>query len=112
MIRKLIRVAMRDTGHQVVTAEDGEAGLRLVRELRPDLLVTDLSMPVMTGLELHDAIRGDPEIDGLPVVFLTASTQRGLMAQARKRTPSAILSKPFSPAALRAELELILARVK
>ena len=108
-IRKLITIAMRESGHEVLLAEDGVAGLALVRAERPDLLVTDLAMPGLDGLQLHDAIRADPELSALPIVFLTASTQRDLMTNARQRTALAILIKPFSPAELRARLEELLA---
>jgi DNA-binding response OmpR family regulator len=108
-IRKLITIAMRDSGHRVRLAEDGESGLALIRAERPDLLVTDLAMPRLDGLQLHDAIRADPALSALPIVFLTASNHHALMATARERFPLAILTKPFSPAELRARLEELLA---
>lgn len=106
-IVKLIKVAMRPTSHKVHFAENGAVGLELARALKPDLLVSDLAMPVMDGLQLCDAIRQDAELSDLKVVFLTASTQRNLIMEARTRSPLAIFTKPFSPAALRAELEAI-----
>ena len=108
-IIKLIRVAMRESGHEVFFADDGATGLRSARSLKPDLLVTDLAMPNVNGLELYDAIRADPVLGGLPIAFLTASTQRNLVVQAQARSPIAILTKPFSPAGLRADLDRILA---
>jgi CheY-like chemotaxis protein len=109
MVRKLITIAMRDSGHEILIAEDGREGLELLRNNRADLLVTDLAMPHMTGLELYDAVKADPELAKLRVVFLTASTQKSLLADAETRAPVAILMKPFSPAQLRAKLEEILA---
>ena len=108
-IIKLIRVAMRESGHEVFFADDGASGLRSARSLKPDLLVTDLAMPNVNGLELYDAIRADPVLGSLPIAFLTASTQRNLVVEARARAPIAILAKPFSPAGLRADLDRILA---
>ena len=108
-VRKLIGVAMRTTQHEVFLAEDGDTGLELARKHRPHLVVTDLAMPRMSGLELHDALKADPELAAIKVAFLTASTQRNLVIQAQERSPQAILFKPFSPASLRDEVELLLA---
>lgn len=107
-IRKLIAAAMRSCAHEVLIGADGAEALELVRRRRPSLVVTDLAMPVMDGLELHDAIRADPALDGIPIAFLTASTQHRMMAQARERQPQALLLKPFSPAQLRHDVDAML----
>ena len=108
-IRKLIRVALRDSGHTILLAEDGAAGLAMARAERPDLLVSDLAMPLLNGLELHAAVRADPSLANVKIAFLTASTQQGLMNRARLLDVEALMTKPFSPRALRARLEEILA---
>ena len=107
-IRKLIGAAMRATAHHVLFAEDGRRGLAVAEATRPDLVVTDLAMPVMNGLELHDALRGHPELSGVPIAFLTASTQHRMMAQARARRPVGLLLKPFSPIQLRRDVDSML----
>jgi CheY-like chemotaxis protein len=109
-VRKLIGVAMRTTSHEVHLADDGDTGLELARQHHPDLVVTDLAMPRMSGLELHDALKSDPELARIKIAFLTASTQRNLVVQAQERSPQAILFKPFSPATLRDEVESLLGR--
>ena len=101
-IRKLIAIAMRDTPHRVLIAENGRAGLEMIRAERPQLVVTDLAMPDLDGTQLFDQLRADPELDAIPVVFLSASSQRNLPEAARGRDATAMLSKPFSPAELRA----------
>lgn len=108
-VRKVIGVAMRETPHQIYVADDGDTGLEMARQHRPDLIITDLAMPRMSGLELYDALKGDAELAGIKVAFLTASTQRNLLVEAQSRSPEAILFKPFSPASLRAEVESLLA---
>lgn len=108
-IRKLISNAMSQTPHEVLIAEDGRTGLAVVRSERPDMLITDLLMPGLNGVELHDAIRSDPEVRDLPIVFLTASTHGDLMKVARDR-PVPILMKPFSPADLRRQINELLER--
>lgn len=107
-IGKLIQLAMRRTPHTILIAENGVVGLELVREHHPDLVVTDLSMPEMNGIELVDQMREDPALAEIPVAFLTASTQRSLINSARDRVSRAILTKPFSPSQLRAQIEAIL----
>jgi DNA-binding response OmpR family regulator len=107
-ISKLILLAMRRTIHHVLMAENGRIGLELAQEHKPDLVVTDLSMPEMNGIELFDRLRADPQLAEIPVAFLTASTQRSLINSAKNRVSRAILTKPFSPSQLRAQIEAIL----
>jgi adenylate cyclase len=63
--------ALRSEGFEVIEAEDGRLGLEAVRRERPDLLLTDVEMPHMTGYELCAAVKSDPEISATPVVILT-----------------------------------------
>ena len=107
-ISKLILLAMRRTIYHVLIAENGQVGLEMVREHKPDLVVTDLSMPEMNGIELYDQMRADPGLAEIPIAFLTASTQRSLISSAQTRVARAILTKPFSPSQLRAQIEAIL----
>ena len=100
-IRKLIAIAMRGAPHRVLVAENGRSGLEMIRAERPQLVVTDLAMPDLDGTQLFDQLRDDPELARIPVVFLSASSQRNLLEAARNRPARAFLSKPFSPAALR-----------
>ena len=104
-IQKLIGVAMRATAHQVHIAPDGLAGLALIERERPDLVVTDVAMPGLDGLQLADALKARPELGHIPVVLLTASTQRGQVEQALGRGIDGYLIKPFSPAELRARVD-------
>jgi len=60
-------------GFSVRTAADGEAGLRLVAEVQPDLIITDFMMPVMTGLELAQKLRANAATARIPVILLTAA---------------------------------------
>ncbi|MFH1530518.1 MAG: response regulator [Pseudomonadota bacterium] len=63
--------ALRSEGYEIIEAEDGRLGLEAVRRERPDLLLTDVEMPHMTGYELCAAVKSDPEISAIPVVILT-----------------------------------------
>jgi signal transduction histidine kinase len=110
MLRHVIREVLERLG-RVATARDGHEAIRLVHELRPDVVVTDVSMPGMDGLELLAALRSEPSTSGLPVVFLS-----GDMAALRTRLaddPSlALVPKPFEQAHLVAVVESFLTSQK
>lgn len=101
MIQKLIRAAMRGSGHEVHLAVDGEEGLALVRSVRPDLIFSDVSMPKLDGYQLGDALKASPDTAGIPLVFVTASVQRAQVAEAERHGAAGVLPKPFTMAELR-----------
>lgn len=107
-IQRLIQASLRSTGHEVAVAGNGEEGLRLARDRRPALIVTDLSMPGMGGLELLDAVLADNELKGIPVLVMTASVERGKTQELHQRGATAVIQKPFSPAALRTTIDSLL----
>ncbi|HTT24664.1 MAG TPA: response regulator [Candidatus Sulfotelmatobacter sp.] len=71
MIRTTIEKDLTRAGYSVTTAMDGEDGLRSARECRPDLILLDMLLPKMTGLDLLAAIRADKFFNDVPVVVLT-----------------------------------------
>lgn len=100
-LRSLVQIFLLGEGLEFAEAQDGAEGLRKARELRPDVVITDVKMPVMDGFELCAAIRSDPQLRSIPVLLLTmlgdeASRQRGQLVGA-----SAFLTKPISPETLR-----------
>ena len=101
MIQKLIKAAMRDTGHEVHMAVDGQEGLALIRKVRPDLVFSDVSMPNVDGYQLGDALKASPETAHIPLVFVTASVQRAQIAEAELHGGAGVLPKPFTMAELR-----------
>lgn len=58
-------------GHQVVTAKDGREGLELIASEQPDVVLLDIMMPELSGLEVLERIKADPAIHGVPVIILT-----------------------------------------
>ena len=102
-LRGVLAFALREDGHLVVEAEDGDAGLERFREDRPDLVITDLKMPRKDGMELLAAIRAeDPET---PVLMLTAFGTIEQAVEAMKRGAFNYLTKPYN----REELRLVVA---
>lgn len=73
LMRDVAASALRDMGHEVREAVDGEDALRVARAAPPDLVVTDLDMPVMDGFALLEALRADPDTARTPVVVFTSS---------------------------------------
>lgn len=90
-MRFLIRMVLETGGFEVAEAHHGAAALERVRDELPDLVVTDLMMPVMNGRELVKRLRADPETAGVPVLVLSANTNV-VVAGAE-----ASLRKPFDP---------------
>ncbi len=104
-LRSLVQVYLLAHGWEFHEARDGAEALDKVRALRPDVVISDVTMPVMDGFELCAAIRTDPSLRNTPVVLLTmlgddASRQRGQLVGA-----SAFLTKPVSPAQLKAAIQ-------
>ena len=103
-IRKLVDAALRSSGHELQFASNGQEGLALVERMHPDIVFTDVSMPLMDGLELADAIRARPALGDVRIVFVTASMQREQIDRYTKRGAT-FIAKPFSTAELRAHLK-------
>jgi len=96
-IVQVVAIKLRNNGFDVITAENGAIALECVKADKPDIIVTDFQMPVMSGLELIENLRSDPETADIPVIMLTA---RGFAIEDEKKQLLNIadcLSKPFSP---------------
>jgi CheY-like chemotaxis protein len=102
IIRKLIELSLRGTSYEFRIAADGSEALDILRQWRPDALITDVAMPGMDGLQLAAAVRADPGLRDLRIVFMTASIQRDVIVnEIAVHGPTAHLRKPFGPAAMR-----------
>jgi len=75
--RRLVRKILQARGYTMVEAEDGVAGLALVQELKPALVLLDIGLPGMDGLEVVARIKANAELRPIPVIALTASAMRG-----------------------------------
>ena len=104
-IRLLVCLALRRAGCTVVTAvEDGAQALAAARAQRPDLVVLDVAMPGVTGLEVCAALRADPELAGCRVLLLSAGASADDIARGLAAGADAYLPKPFTIAGLIAEV--------
>jgi CheY-like chemotaxis protein len=97
-VQRLVEFWLLDAGYVVHLADDGAAGLELVRSLGPDLVVTDALMPRMSGDELVDALRADPATASVPIVMATAAASPLRVERMLARGCTAVLPKPLDEA--------------
>jgi DNA-binding response OmpR family regulator len=108
-VRMLVALKLRHTGHEVVDVGDGAAAVEACRQERPDLVVLDLMMPVMSGLEACRTIKAETEFADVPVLLLTARAQNADVDAGLAVGADAYVTKPFSPKELAARVETLLA---
>ncbi len=85
-------------GYQTVKTRDGRRAVDLAREHRPDLIIMDIQLPEISGLEVTRQLKGDAALAGIPIVAVTAFAMRGDERRIREGGCEAYLSKPISVA--------------
>ena len=96
-ILQVLSLKLRNSGYEVSTAVDGEDALRKAIENPPDLIITDIQMPYMNGLELAVSLLGNKKTSHIPVVVLTARGHTLSACDTKIENVKKVLSKPFSP---------------
>jgi two-component system, chemotaxis family, chemotaxis protein CheY len=91
----LVRDALEAGGYQVLQAFNGAQGLVKAKEHKADMVITDLNMPVMNGMDLIQELRKLPAYQTTPIVFLTTQTDHALKQKARNLGATGWLTKPF-----------------
>jgi DNA-binding response OmpR family regulator len=107
-ISLLVAHKLRAAGHRVEVESDGRAGLAAVEQVQPDLVVLDLMMPRMNGIEVCEAMRARPELVDTPVLMLTAKAQEADLERAYAVGVDEYLQKPFSTRELVVRVERLL----
>jgi two-component system phosphate regulon response regulator PhoB len=95
-IMRILTHALTAVGHQVVPAYGGEDAIRKVKAQKFDLVLTDLSMPKVSGVEVIQAIKSDPATQHIPVLAVTAHVWDGIAQSAGQVGCDGYISKPFS----------------
>lgn len=108
-LRAYVTRILKQENYQVWTARNGDEGFRMAQKQRPHLIVTDLMMPVVSGLDMIRMIRGSEELKGTPVILLTAKADEATRIEGTERGADAYLSKPFNDRELLAEVRNLLA---
>ncbi len=106
-ILKLLQYNLERDGYQVLTAKSGEEGLELARAKRPDLVILDLMLPEMDGLEVCKILRSNKETKHIPILMLTAKTSEIDQVVGFELGASDYISKPFSVKVLTARVKNI-----
>jgi len=99
-IRRLIRMTLEYMGFHVLEAADGEEGLAMAREHRPDLVLMDVRMPGVSGLSACETMRSDPLLKNIPVVMLSSADHQADIDAGMDSGAKAYLVKPFQPVEL------------
>ncbi|MEY5060705.1 MAG: Alkaline phosphatase synthesis transcriptional regulatory protein PhoP, partial [Planctomycetota bacterium] len=103
-IVQVVALKFRNAGLEVETASDGDEALALVRRTPFDLVVTDLQMPTMSGIELARAMAADSKLASIPVLMLTARGHLLREGEADSANIARVVHKPFSPRGLLADV--------
>jgi DNA-binding response OmpR family regulator len=96
VIVKLLQVNFEMEGYEVITASDGEEGLQRAREAMPDVMLLDVMMPKINGLQVAATLKGDDATAAIPIVLLSAKAQAADV-QAGRAVADEYITKPFDP---------------
>jgi len=107
----ILQARLRANNYEVITAADGEAGLAMAREKQPDLMLLDIMMPKMDGIEVCRRIKGDPSLPFLPIIMVTAKADSKDVVAGLEAGGDEYLTKPVDHAALVARVKSML-RIK
>ena len=110
-----VRDALADTSYEVLTAMDGEQALEVARQQSPQLIILDIQMPKRNGFEVFAELRADEKLKSIPVIMLTAITEKtGFkfdgkdMGQYMGSEPEAYVDKPIEPIVLKQAINRLL----
>jgi len=96
-VRQMVGFTLRQAGYDVVEATDGDDALAKLRRQRVDMVLTDLNMPKMNGIELTRALRASPAHKFLPIVLLTTEGQAARKQEGKAAGATGWIVKPFKP---------------
>ena len=108
IVRMLISRALQGCSCQIVEATNGEEGLAAALRENPDLILLDVTMPVMDGFELLSRLRKEPSLAKVPVIMLTAEASQESVARADGLGVSGYVAKPFTEEGLRDRISQVI----
>lgn len=111
-IVELVRYNLDKDGYQVVASGDGASGLAQIRRMPPDLLILDLMLPKMSGLDVCKEVRKDINLNRLPILILTAKGEEADRVVGLELGADDYVTKPFSPRELAARVKALLRRTE
>ena len=111
-IVKVLDYNLKKEGFRVSSANNGEDGLDMARKVHPDLIILDLMLPELDGLEVCKAVKNDTNAAHIPIIILTAKAQEADKIVGLELGADDYITKPFSPRELIARIKAVLRRVK
>ncbi len=96
IVRRLVTQALEEAGVKVVTAENGRQALKCIAEQRPDLIISDLDMPEMNGIDFCKTLHADPDLSVIPLVIMSGNSDRSMMRRLLSLGAAGYLVKPFN----------------
>lgn len=109
-IRALIEYKLKNNGYQVIAVDNGSDALAKAIEVKPNLVLLDVMMPLMTGFEVLSALKQNPETKSIPVLLVTAQSKEEEVLKGLELGADDYITKPFSPNELAARVKTVLLR--
>lgn len=97
---KAITFRLEDAGYDIITALDGEEGLKKTKKEQPDLVILDLMLPKMNGYKVCGLVKNDTRYNKIPIIILTAKAHQSDRDLAKEVCADAYITKPFEPEVL------------
>jgi CheY-like chemotaxis protein len=107
-IKVVLRMFLEAVGYEVVTAFDGLDALEQIKSTKPDVVLMDIMMPVIDGIEVVRQMKATPGIRDIPVVMLTAAAQSDMVERAIQAGAADYIVKPFEPETVQRAIEKVL----
>jgi DNA-binding response OmpR family regulator len=111
-IRSLVRMTLDLDAFEILEAEDGDEALGIARDQHPDMILLDVMMPGLSGVDVCRALKDDPDTSDITVVMLTARAQERDRDDGLSAGADDYFTKPFSPMALLAKVEEVFGRIQ
>jgi len=102
--RQIIRDLLTSAGYEMIEAVNGEEGVAMAAQHRPDLILMDIQLPVIDGYEATRRIKAQPELKHIPIIAVTSYALSGDEAKTKAAGCDAYVAKPFSPRQLLAKV--------
>jgi len=99
-IWKIIQYKLKSENHEPIWANDGLKAMKILEEIRPDLIISDIMIPYMDGLQILEEIKMKDELKDIPVIMLTSKAQEKDIVKGLQLGAQDYMTKPFSPAEL------------
>jgi two-component system, OmpR family, phosphate regulon response regulator PhoB len=107
-VRALVRMTLNGDSYRILEAREGQQALDLARSDQPDLILLDVMLPDMSGIDICRTLKADPATQAATIIMLTAKAQQADLGEAENAGADGYFTKPFSPIALLKQVEAVL----